>query len=244
MSNKLSGVSRWVPHLVWLLVAVMALAAGFRAGQSGRPDGDAVAASALQTRLDVMSAQYRHELSGLASARDALQSQLLIEQTTRTTLEASLQKAQTELATTRERLAFYEQLLPPGPAGAVTIRAFDLEPRAGLLAYRVLLMRDGAQGTAFNGLMEFVANGVQNGKNVKMTLSAAAAADPQSEASGGSGKNPLQLSFDQFQRAEGLLGVPPGFVVKSVTLNIMEGANVRATRSASVATSEPVGSTY
>ena len=113
-----------------------------------------------------------------------------------------------------------------------------------MLAYRVLLMRDGTQDTSFNGLMEFVANGVKNGKNVKMTLSAAAAADPRPEHSGGSGKNPLQLSFDQFQRAEGLLGVPPGFAVKSVTLNIMEGANVRATRTTSVVASEPVGSTY
>ena len=245
MSNKLFGVPRWVAHLVWLLVAVLALAGGFWAGQSNRPDHDAsLAASALQTRVDVMSAQYRHELSGLSSARDALQSQLLIEQTTRTSLEASLQKAQADLATTRERLAFFEQLLPPGPAGAVTVRAFDLEPRPGLLAYRVLLMRDGTQDTSFNGLMEFVANGVKNGKNVKIKLEPALAADHQNDESSGVVKKPMQLGFDQFQRAEGLLDIPPGFTVQSVTLNITDGTTVRATRTAGVVAAESAGSAY
>ena len=243
MSNTLSGVSRWVMHLVWVLIAVLAMAVGFWAGQSGHAEPETTSAQAVQTQLDLMSAQYRHELSGLVSARDALQSQLLIEQTTRTTLEASLQKVQTELAATRERLAFYEQLLPPGPAGAVTIRAFDLEPRAGLLAYRVLLMRDGTHDKPFNGLMEFVANGVKNGKNVKMKLNAAAAG-PLGQQPGESGKNLLQLSFDQFQRAEGLLGVPQGVTVNSVTINIMEGSAVRATRTTGVLVPGSVDSTY
>ena len=244
MSNKPSVFSRSAAVLALVVVVVLALLAGFQLGHSPRPSEPVESATALQTRLDVLTAQYRHDVAGLTSTRDALQSQLLIEQTTRVTLETALQKAQTELAATRERLAFYEQLLPPGPAGAVTIRAFDLETRSGLLAYRVLLMRNGNPGSTFNGLMEFVANGVKNGKKVKITLNAAVAADQAQEGASGSGKNPLRLSFDQFQRAEGLLDVPSGFTVQSVALNIADGSTVRATRSADVGVSKSPDSTY
>lgn len=234
MSHKPSGISRWGLHVVWGGIVLAALAAGYFLGQARRPEDLSGVVSALQARLDVMSAQFRHELSSVTATRDALQSQLLIEQTTRSTLETTLQSTQTDLAGARERLAFYEQLLPPGPAGEITIRAFDLEPRPGLLAYRVLLMRNGTQGAPVNALMEFVATGVQNGKTVKMKLTAAAAASPAAIKPDGSGNNPLQLNFDQFQRAEGLLGVPTGFIVQSVTLNILEGSTVRATRNAGV----------
>ena len=244
MSFKLTGTSQRGLHLFWVGVVMVALVAGYLLGQARRPDDLSGVVSALQARLDVMSAQYRHELSGVTATRDALQSQLLVEQTTRATLETTLQGVQADLAGARERLAFYEQLLPPGPAGEITIRAFDLESRPGLLAYRVLLMRNGSQGSPVNALMEFVATGVQNGKTVKMTLVAAAAASPAVISPDGSGNNPLQLNFDQFQRAEGFLGVPPDFDVQSVTLNILEGTTVRATRNTSVApVAGPVEST-
>ena len=244
MSKKPFVPSRLAGLVIALLVVVLACTAGYWAGSVPAAVQAPEAVAALQTRLDVLSAQYRHEVTGLVSAKDAIQSQLLIEQTTRATLETSLQKAQADLAATRERLAFYEQLLPPGPAGAVTIRAFDLESRPGLLSYRVLLMRNGPQGSTFNGLMEFVANGVKNGKNVKIKLEPALAADHRNDASSGAVKNPMQLGFDQFQRAEGLLDIPPGFTVQSVTLNITDGKTVRATRSAGVVAAESAGSAY
>ncbi len=237
MKNKPRWPLHIWPHLVWLLVVVVVSGLGYWFGQNSRSGEFVNRFEGLRTQLDVTVAQYRQELMALGTERDALHSQLLVEQTTRATLETSLQNAQNELGMVNERLAFYEQLLPPGPAGSVNVRALDIEPRPGVLSYRVLLMRNGAKGAAsFNGLMEFVANGVQKGKNVKMTLSPVAAGKATGPSD--SPASPLQLSFDQFQRAEGLLSVPSGVTIKSVTLNVMEGAMVRATRTVNLGASE------
>lgn len=234
MKHNQVGPARFWPKVVWAGAVVAALFAGFMFGQHTQSGDQASRFEALQTRFDVTVAQMGFDMAKLSTQRDALQSQLLVEQTTRSSLEATLNAAQSDLASARERLAFYEQLLPPGPAGEVTVRAFDIEPRAGLLSYRVLLMRNGTAGSGFNGLMEFVANGVQKGKNVKITLKPAAGAGAGNAQQ--SQTTPLQLSFDQFQRAEGLLGLPEGFAPRSVTLNVMEGSAVRATRTVNLAT--------
>lgn len=233
MKHNQVGLVRYWPKIVWLVVVVAALFAGFMFGQHTRSGDQASRFEALQTRFDVTVAQMGFDMAKLTTERDALQSQLLVEQTTRSSLETTLNAAQSDLASARERLAFYEQLLPPGPAGAVTVRALDIEPRAGLLSYRVLLMRNGTSGSGFNGLMEFVANGVQKGKNVKITLKPAAGVGASNTEQ--SQSTPLKLSFDQFQRAEGLLDLPEGFVPRSVTLNVMEGLAVRATRTVNLA---------
>jgi hypothetical protein len=40
----------------------------------------------------------------------------------------------------------------------------------------------------------------------------------------------LALSFDQFQRREGHLALPQGFVPESVTIDVLEGDAVKASR--------------
>jgi hypothetical protein len=41
----------------------------------------------------------------------------------------------------------------------------------------------------------------------------------------------LALQFDQYQRSQGILAIPEGFVPESVTVSVLEGETVRATRS-------------
>ena len=41
----------------------------------------------------------------------------------------------------------------------------------------------------------------------------------------------LALQFDQYQRSQGMLALPEGFVPESVTITVLEGDTVRATRS-------------
>lgn len=219
-------------RLLWVVVLLAAAAIGFGLGQTLQVGQAARQYADLKSRFNTTVAQYQHDLSSLAAEREALSGQLVVEQTTRHSLEQSLQAAQQDLAQARERLAFYDQLLPPGPAGSVAIRAFEVERQGGALAYRVLLMRNGTPGSSFNGHMEFVANGVRAGKAVKINLEPAQAAKPANA----SATSPLQIQFDQFQRAEGLLAVPRDVRLKSVTLNIVEGATVRASRSAGLAT--------
>ena len=188
----------------------------------------------------------------LRSERDRREGERLVEFATRQTLERSVQEKDAELSSLREQLAFYEQLLPSGPPGTVSIRGFDLTASSDFLRYRVLLMRSGRPtGDDFKGSLQFVAEGVQDGEPRTVTLEplvvavppnagdasskepelpATPAEDVEPESSSARASNTLAVEFGQYQRSQGLLAVPAGFQVRTVTLNVLEGTVVRASR--------------
>jgi len=143
-----------------------------------------------------------------------------------------LQATQAELGRARDQLAFFDELLPPGPDGAVSIRAFQIEQQGATLRYRILLMRNAPEGSTFDGEIQFEATGTLNGRTAKMPLLPvqSGVVPPGSETDTVAGR--LALNFDQFQRRSGLLSVPVGFVPKSVVLNVLEGKIVRVSRKA------------
>jgi len=215
----------------WVAVAALAvgLAGGALAGRFwGRHEAgrDYVHLQAQYQQSVVRGAQ---DLAALHAKVDLLQGQLAVEKSTRSGLESSLQQAQDELSRARDRLAFYDQLLPPGPKGSIGIRAFEVRAQGPVLHYRVLLMRNAAGVATFKGTMQFVATGLRQGKTVKIILEPA-------QAAGGQGAQPgvLALDFDQFQRSQGLLSLPDGFIPRAVTLDIYEGKTLRASGSADV----------
>jgi len=188
----------------------------------------------LKKQYETVLAQHLYDLNSAMMRADALQGQLAVEESTRKSLEATLQATQQDLGRARDQLAFYNQLLPAGPNGSISIRALDIEQRGPTLYYKVLLMRNAPGDETFNGLMEFVANGSEKGKTVKISLHPALAENASLDG-GAANTAKLALSFDQFQRGEGVLSIPPGFIPKAVTLNILEGETVRASRTVNLA---------
>lgn len=172
--------------------------------------------------------QARAELIALRAQNDALSGQLVVEESTRKGLEASLRTAQAEAGRMRDQLAFFDQLLPPGPKGTISVRALEIERIGPNLLYRVLLQRSTQGEALFKGVLQFVAQGVRDGKEVKITLDAARSpGGPESVTPNTEG---FALAFDQFQRGAGLLSLPDNFEPTSVTLNVLEGTAVRASR--------------
>lgn len=198
----------------------------------GMHGSDMADMEALKSHAAMVQAEQASVQTELATVR----SQLEVELGTRKTLEDTLMGVQQELGRTRDQLAFYEQLIPPGPAGAVAIRAFDVQRQGDMLNIRVLLTRNAPGQPAFKGRMRFMAKGRQGQKDVKIELTAAAldqsaaTSDPQQA----SGIDPFALAFDQFQRSTGVLRLPPDFTPVSVTLDILEEGVIRATRDADI----------
>src|SRR5690606_19198724 len=127
---------------------------------------------------------------------------------------------QGELGRAHDTIAFYEQLLPPGPKGAVSIRALDIERVGPNLKYRILLMRSGSNDKPFQGRLQFVAAGMQGGAEVSVelfpamlvngaTLQQYAAAEAAVEEADSEESGPLDVEFAEFQRSSGLLALPP-----------------------------------
>lgn len=184
------------------------------------------------------------ELNNARAQVDAMTGKLVVEESTRKGLEASLQSTQAELGRARDQLAFFDQLLPPGPKGAISIRALEVERLGPTLQYKVLLMRNAQDGELFKGHMQFVAAGVwQDGKADKITLRAVFAPgasdesgpDPGAASQAASDTGEFALSFEEFQRSGGLLGIPDGFIPKTVTANVLEGNTVRVSRTVTLA---------
>ena len=131
----------------WSVGALLLIAAGAAAGIffTQRPGAEDVALHLRTERL--AQAAIRSELE--TQIRDAqaraeqTRSELTIERSARAELEKNLGQLQVELGRLKDHLAFYEQLLPPGPQGSIALRAVELERNGLNLNYRVLLMRSG-----------------------------------------------------------------------------------------------------
>lgn len=221
--------------------------------------GPATAVRQLQLQLRTERAALLQERSELEAERAQTQSPfhqaeraLLTERAARLELEKILASVQSELGRTQDQLAFFEDLLPPGPQGALDIRAVDLEQHAEGLRYRVLLMRSGKATKHFVGALQFVATGHCRGEVdaaeqiiVLQPLLAALAQDALKGAGAQSQqalaqqaqqqvveaqRAALRLDFAQFQRGQGLLALPPRFAPKSVTVRVLEGDIVLASK--------------
>ena len=156
----------------WSSGALLLIAAGAAAGIffTQRPSAEDVALHLRTERL--AQATIRSELE--TQIRDAqirnehLRNELTIERSARAELEKNLAQLQVELGRSKDHLAFYEQLLPPGPQGSIALRAVELERNGANLNYRVLLMRSGKPGERVNARLQFVAAGMLGDKETEL----------------------------------------------------------------------------
>ena len=201
-----------------------------------------IEARQLQLQLRTESAALLQERSELELERartvspvEQAQRALLTERAARLELEKILVSVQSELGRTQDQLAFFEDLLPPGPHGALDIRAVDIEQHPEGLRYQVLLMRSGKATKRFVGALQFVATGHCRGDveaSEQMVILQPLLAEPAQAAEKGLGtqRAALRLDFAQFQRGQGLLALPPRFAPKSVTVRVLEGDIVLASK--------------
>lgn len=176
--------------------------------------------------------QSQTESRFLRAQLDTADGEIVVERAARQELEVQLRAVQDELGQVRERLAFFEQLLPPGPAGAVDIRGAEIIRDGQGLKYRVLLMRNSASDAAFEGSLRFQALGLLGGNEISVDLSPMQlkADEVTGIVSTTAATDPLSLRFDKYQRSEGVLSLPDGFVPETVVVSVLEGNTVRASR--------------
>lgn len=175
--------------------------------------------------LDGLVARWRDEAGTLQARLAESTSQLAVAESARDHLAAELTAAQQELGALQQNLAFFENLIPAGTRpGPVSIRSAQIDRDGNRLRYRVLVMRNGPAGDSrFKGNLRFTASGSQGGESATMTLEPVASA-PTSRAAPERAAIPLE--FQQYQRADGLLAIPEGFVPEAITVRVLEGKSV------------------
>lgn len=195
-----------------------------------------------QKELNDLRAEQARLAAELATSQQAHRlalSQLTVAETTREHLANELAQAQAEVSRLRQSVAFYERVIPAtGESSRIQIRSAEVYPLGNnLLQYRVLVMRNRSANDFFQGELRFVATGEQDGSSATIPLERLSLA-PTSEA--GANPPPAEnaapgLRFQQYQRATGLLAIPPGFTPATITVRVLEGKAIRAEHTVTLA---------
>lgn len=227
---RLRARARRAPALAIVLALLLGLVTGVAGGwfwAQARPQSPVISASTM-LEPDVALLRSQEELALVRSQLAMRDGELAVERAARQRLEEQVSGLQQDLGAERDRLAFFEQLLPSGPGGSVDIRSASFERFGSALQYRVLLMRNGKVEAPFQGSLRFMAAGMDNGKAATRELRPMQA-DPSGQPMPGTPEAAVkhELSFDQYLSAKGVLWIPAGFVPASVTVQVLEGDTVK-----------------
>ena len=162
------------------------------------------------------------ELSVVRGVASAADSNLKIERVAQQQLAQQVRLLESENSALKQDLAFFEGLLPDSVGGeqGVRINRFRIESdgASGQRRYRLLVIHNASrQQKEFRGELQFVLKVQQAGKDVMITVPSETDSDKQR----------YKLEVKHFQRAEGILPVPPGAILKSVEARILQDGVVR-----------------
>lgn len=219
-------------HLPWPLRAVLVvLVIGLGgAGAFGTYElGRQFAGMNRVSSADVAS--YKAQLEKVAAQRDKYSStvesadnQLIIERTAQQQLAGQVKALEAENSKLKEDLAFFESLLPTDAGNqALSIRRMKVDLVGPTqLRYRLLLMQGGRGKTDFTGNLQLAVTTLQAGRTSVILFPAATGPDAEK----------FTLSFQHYQRVEGIVPIPEGAAVKSVQARVLQRGQVRTQLSA------------
>lgn len=206
-----------------------------------RVQGEEEAARQRQQVLQDELESTKEERLKLQASLLAAQGQLTIEQSAKEHLTEQLVAAQQDVGMLQQNLAFFEQLIPENskPA-AISVRSMEVARQGDTLRYHVLVMRNRPSTQEFSGSLEFSATGTKDGSGATISLETAenASISGNTANAASTSSNPTVLKFQQYQRASGLLAIPPGFEPESVTVRVLEGKSVRSEHTIGLAPKE------
>lgn len=216
-------------HLPWpLRWAVYAVALGFSAAIAlwafefgkdiaGLDRGSKEEVARLRAELDGLREE-SERAQAIASTADSL---LKAERAAQERLAAQLKQAEAENLSLKADLGFFERLLPVAGSAAgqaLVVRGFQAEAAApGQVRYQLLVMQNGRAPQPFEGRYEISLAGQQG----------------EQAWTGGLPGGSLPLRVKQYARVEGRIDHPPGAVVKTVQVRVLNGSGaVMATQMA------------
>lgn len=183
--------------------------------------------------LETENARLGSEAAQLRTRNSQLESELAMTAGTQAALQKQSLELMAENTQLKEELSFLQKLVvDSSKQGGLSIARLSVE-REGDDAwhYSVLVVRGGSPSDEFEGALTLQAavqpaGGGGGGRPTMLTLP-----DDQPDAAAA-----LRLKFKYYQRLEGTIRVPPGALVRSVTVRAFENgqANARTTRTLAI----------
>jgi hypothetical protein len=224
VSKTLSWSVRLGRLLVLLLIVGGLAFWTYGLGRGTNALGDGISAEDAH-RLEAQAARALAERDKATNGLNTMENQLAMERAAHQQLAAQVQSLTAENARLEEDLAFFDSLLPSGPASeGVSIRRLKIELLPpNQLRYRLLVMRRGNNMQDFKGNLSLYVAVTQSGKPAVLAFPGK---DEKTE--------PFQLQFRRYQRIEGILTLPEGVQVKNAQARVLENGKVRAQQSATM----------
>jgi len=173
---------------------------------------------------DMQTAQ--REAADLRARNTQLESELAMTLGTQATLQRQQADALQEAARLKDELAFFQQFFADSTkAPALSVQRIAVEGGRDIARYSVMVVRGASARTDFEGHLTLDAD------LVPVQADAPAKAVSLSVPGDGDAR-PLSLKFKYYQRVEGTLPLPPGYVVRTLTARVFEAGSPapRATR--------------
>lgn len=174
----------------------------------------------LQARIEMLEA----ELAVTKTAASSAENDAKVERAAQERLAQQVRSLEVDNSTLKQDLAFFEGLLPEnvatGEAG-VRINRFRVEREGdgNRYRYRMLVVHSAPrQARDFRGELQFLLKVQQAGKDAMISVPPDGAPD----------RDRYRLDVKHFQRAEGVLPVPSGAVLKSIEVRVVSEGVVRA----------------
>lgn len=161
------------------------------------------------------TATAQRESAELRARNTQLESELAMMRGVQATLQRQQAEALQETAQLKDDLAFFQQFFADSTkAPGVGIQRIALDGNGGdIVRYSVLIVRGGSTKTDFDGQLALQAELVPTRENE----SGSKALTVSLPGDGPEAALPLRLKFKYYQRVEGTIRVPPGYLVRTLT---------------------------
>jgi hypothetical protein len=211
-------------HLPWpLRWALAAVVLGFSAAIAlwafefgreiaGLDRGAKLELARLRSEIGRLTAE-NEQARSLSNTADSL---VRTERAAQEKLAQQVRQLEAESQRLRQDLGFFERLLPAAQGEGLQVRGLMAEPgEPGRLRYQMLVMQQGRNSAEFSGRYDLLLTGQLEGRPWTLALPG--------------GARPITLK--QYARVEGLVEHPPGAVIKSVQVRVIDAnGTVRATQ--------------
>ena len=179
-------------------IATLDAKAGYQAAARGRAENALAGARALAESLreKVARLERRHQIDTEAYHE----------------IDLEMRRMQDRILALREEVMFYRRIMSEDRGQGLSIRTFNVKPEGAGERYHfeLVLTRTIDNDRVAEGTVALTISGERGGRPAE--LSHASVVE--------SGEGPLEFSFKYFQRIEGLLSLPPGFIPRRAFVKV------------------------
>lgn len=205
----------WLKYVVVVLLGVIAALTFHAVQQRARLehlDAEAGYQTAARVRAESALADARALTESLREKVARLERSRQVDTETYHEMDLEMRRMEDQILALREEVMFYRRIMSADRGQGLSIQALTIKPEGTGERYHfeLVLTRTIDNDRVTEGTVALTISGERGGRPAE--LSHASVAEP--------GEGPLEFSFKYFQRIEGLLSLPPGFVARRVFVRV------------------------